>query len=255
MQITFLHTREEQVQLLNDWAAGAINGVKTISLPVTAPIAIEKEALFLVPEPLIFGQQYYFVTDLWQKYFANKHPETKVIGIGYHPEEDHNYLNLFDLPNTPASFIGKAMDADKNIIFRKGKGENIRYRLQKFFEGHGDQSVTDELDKVLRIMQIAHDELENHGEPYALIQQELFIPNALPAKWKLIQNRWSFYQAYFECTPFYGEIEQLWQLLQKLSPFFDENCEQESLFWGLDCIETLKLLKTGLSEIEKIYVG
>ena len=234
MLVIVLHTQEEQVSLLSSWLAESVDGMEVASLPVTASVAVSTDDVFFVPEPLLFLGGYFFVTDLWEKFFAYKYPMVKVVGFGYHPEEDQNYLNLLELPSKPEAFLSRAMQADRNIIFRKGKGTSIRFLIRKFFEGHGDQSVTDELDKVLRIMQIAHDELKNHGEDYALIQLELFVPNALPQKWKLIQNRWSFYGSYFKSTPFYGEIEQLWQLLQKLSPFFDGNFEKETLFWVLD---------------------
>lgn len=255
MQAFFLHTPLVQSNLLKDWAGILSADIQIRPLPENAKDGLSEATLFFVPEPMKLRQQYYFVTDLWQRYFAYHQPEVKVIGFGYHQEEDNNYLNLFELPADGASILSKFMEADKNIIFRKGKGENIRNRIKKFFEGHGDQSVTDELDKVLRIIQMAHDEMKIHQESYDFIHRELFMPNALSAKWELIKNRWSFYRPYFESTPFYQEIEALWNLLQKLSPFFDGNCEEELLFWDLDCIHCLKNLKTGLSEIEKIYVG
>ncbi len=255
MQASFLHASVEQVHLLSNWAGDLFEKSDVLHLPFSVPFQGEFPAVFFVPEPLILEHHYYYVTDLWQKYFAHYHPEVKVIGFGYQSVKESNYLDLFSLPENAESYLSKSMNAEKNIIFRKGKGENIRNRTQKFFEGHGDQSVTDELDKVLRIMQMADDEMSIHQEPYQFIQRELFMPNDLSAKWQLIKNRWSFYAPFFKCTPFYQEMETLWTLLQKISPFFDGNCEEESLFWDLDCVTLLKKLKTGLSEIEKIYVG
>ena len=50
--------------------------------------------------------------------------------------------------------------------------ENIVPLLLRFFEGHGDESLTDAFDKLLRTLRIAGDELKIHQASYEEVKNE-----------------------------------------------------------------------------------
>ena len=130
----------------------------------------------------------------------------------------------------------------------------MQEKIRRFFEGHGDESLTDAFDKILRTLRIAGDELKIHQVDYEEVKKELLLPSNLPEKWATLKSRWANYFPYFSCLPFFNKFKQIEEWLVAINPYFEIGCEQESLFWQLDCPGKIEKIKSNLTSISKHYV-
>jgi hypothetical protein len=172
---------------------------------------------------------------------------------GFDHVQHSNYLDLLKLPADVGEAIYHARMAGEEWTPVTTGGVDVAQKMNRFFEGHGDESVTYELQKMLRVCKIAKDELKIHEADFSTVREELLLPNKLPHKWNVLQSRWQFYMPYFQSLPYYGDFAKLEVIFYAVAPFFTGECSDENLFWETNCVKQLETLKTGLEKIENSY--
>lgn len=215
---------------------------------------LKNDDVLIIQEPVFINNNYLSVSLCWKNYLQLHSPKSVLLNAGFGNGQDLNYLDLLDLPRDSNAFLFNARVVDEEWTPVSTGGVDVSQKLQRFFEGHGDESVTDELHKMLRVCKIARDELKIHEAPFAEVSTELLLPNKLPHKWNVLQSRWQFYIAYFKSLPFYEDFAALEEIFNTVAPFFTGGCLDENLFWETNCVERLEQLKTGLEKIESSYV-
>lgn len=211
------------------------------------------EDVLVIQEPILVNNNYLSASFCWKNYLKLHSPRAVLFSAGFGKVQDANYLDLLKLPADIEEAIYNARTAEEEWIPRTTGGVDVYKKLFRFFEGHGDESFTDELHKMLRICKIARDELKIHQADFEEVRNELLLPNKLPDKWNVLQTRWQFYQPYFRCLPYFSDFASLDSLFNEIAPFFNSDCSKEELFWENACVERLKDLKTGLEKIENSY--
>lgn len=211
------------------------------------------EDVLVIQEPILVNNNYLSASYCWKNYLTLHAPRAILLSAGFGKIQDPNYLDLLNLPADTEAILFNARMAEEEWIPRTTGGVDVRKKLFLFFEGHGDESFTDELHKMLRICKIARDELKIHQADFTEVREELLLPNKLPDKWNVLQSRWQFYQPYFLCLPYYRDFALLDSLFKEVAPFFANDCSSEKLFWETSCVDQLQDLKTGLEKIENLY--
>mgnify|MGYP005666360043 CR=1 FL=1 len=226
-----------------------------LALPVQEEaLRVEGNAVVVLMSPLACNRKYISAEFTWKQYLREHLPNALFIIAGFSNFQQDNYLDLLSLPNDVPAFLNRAEPAGTNWNPVFTGGLDMRVLLARFFEGHGDESVTDELNGILRILKIAGDELKHPDVTYEEVHRELLLANRLPERWNTLNNRWINYYPNFECLPFFSLFQKVDLALQHIAPYFRGECAQEALFCELDCILHLENAKSDLVKIEQLYV-
>jgi hypothetical protein len=253
-KLVIICTNQSLSTTLEKIFSGNGRSIAHYSLPLEKDIPeFEPEDVLVIQEPILVNNNYLSASFCWKNYLKLHSPRTILLSAGFGKVQDPNYLDLLKLPTDIENVLFNARTTEEEWIPRTTGGVDVLKKLYRFFEGHGAESFTDELHKMLRICKIARDELKIHQADYSEVREELLLPNKLPDKWNVLQSRWQFYQPYFLCLPYYGEFAKMGSLFKDIAPFFTNDCAEEDLFWETACVEQLEDLKTGLEKIENLY--
>lgn len=205
--------------------------------------------------PVFFHNTYMATAKLWKNYLSVHHPNTKLLTIGFQAASHSNHIDLLQWPANLKEYLAKAATVSESWQPVKEEGLDVEQRLHRFFEGHGDESLTDVLHKILRVLIMARDEVKHHQVAYEEVYRELIKNSHIREKWDLLINRWVNYLPYFRGLPFYNTFEEMDNTLKAIAPFFISNCQDENLFHNLECVEALKTIKEELELIARQYVN
>lgn len=197
--------------------------------------------------------------ETWRLFLANHYPACRLAITGVEELKHHNYLDLLALPEDLSAFLGTLIAVDDADWQPFGsEAMDMQDKLWRFFEGHGDESVTYSLSKITRKMETLAKKLKE--APYRQAWKEIFEPLEgetvayTESKWKELRRRWEHYAPFFQYLPFKETMESVGQRLAGLSPFFENNCLDERLYDTLKCKENLNWVYTTLDTIKKEYV-
>lgn len=242
-------------QVLDKYLQTQDLNLEVLSLPLQKELTnLEEAKVIILSSPISIEGIYFSADGLWKKYLEYHRPEVILLNAGFKGAQHSNYLDLLTLPDNLTEFSNQAKLAGDSWSPVLAKGMDMQEKIRRFFEGHGDESLTDAFDKILRILRIVGDELKVHNIDYDEVKRELILPSNLPAKWLTLKSRWANYFPYFGCLPFYEEFNQIGEWLISIDPFFKSGCEQETLFWQLDCLDKIEKIKSNLTSISKHYV-
>ena len=212
------------------------------------------EVLLLVC-PIYCCGVYLSVEAIWKRHLQLFSPETLLLIAGFKGDRHSNYLDLFNLPADLNDFLKNTRTAKEKWEPVFSGGLDMKEKLKRFFQGHGDESVTDILHKILRVLNIAQKEMDNYHTSYEELKTELIHPSRLSEKWLELKNRWVNYYPFFEFLPFRQVFYSVDHLFKVVTPYFTSNCEEEYLFRELKCKENLKIIKDQLAHIGNHYVN
>ena len=223
-------------------------------MPSPNPIDLKGIDILLVVSPFYCNNIYISAEAIWKRYLHLNSPDAIMLTAGFKTAKHSNYLDLLQLPANPQAFISRAKTAAGKWEPPFSGGLNIAEKLRRFYQGHGDDSVTDVLHTIIRIFSIADVELKQYQTPFEELKADLFVSNAVTTKWRELKNRWVNYLPFFQCLPFWDIFIGVDQLFDQIDPFFATDCAEEMLFWELNCLETLKQIKDQLATICNQYV-
>ncbi len=254
-EILCVATQLQVVDALKKYFEDSGYHFRHLTLPVSEDaLKGDSNVVVVLMSPVACNNKYISAENTWKEYLREHLPDALFVVAGFSNFEQDNYLDLLSLPNDVTAFLNRAETAGNlwNPVFTGGLDMSVM--LARFFEGHGDESVTDELNGILRILKIAGDELKHDDVDYQEVHRELLLANRLPERWNTLGNRWINYFPNFQCLPFFGVFERVNATFQHIAPYFHGNCEEETLFCELDCIGNLENAKADLVKIEQLYV-
>lgn len=208
----------------------------------------------LIVSPFKCNKIYVSAEAIWKKFLYLNSPDTILLIAGFKSAKHSNYIDLLQLPTDPHKFLAEARSVAEKWNPPFSGGLNIEEKLQRFYQGHGDESVTDVLYTIIRIFSIADVEMKQYGTSFEELREDLFIKNAVTQKWQELKNRWVNYLPFFRCLPFWTVFSEVDQMFDHIDLFFNSEFSEEMLFWELKCLETLKKIKDQLAIICNEYV-
>lgn len=227
---------------------------KSVGFSDTDPIDLKGINILLIVNPFRCNNIYISAEAIWKKHLHLNKPDTTLLTAGFKSVKHSNYIDLLQLPDDPHAFIAQAKVAAEKWDPPFSGGLNIEDKLKRFYQGHGDDSVTDVLHTIIRIFSIANVEMKQYGTSFDELRADLFFLNGVREKWVVLKNRWVNYLPFFRCLPFWNTFSEVDKMFDYIDPFFSADCSEEMLFWELNCLETLKQIKDQLASICNRYV-
>lgn len=210
--------------------------------------------------PIEYLGQFVSPTETWRRYLARHHPKTRLIIAGVEVINHPNYLDLLALPEDFSVFFHNlkvVTEADWQPIITEAV--DMQDKLHRFYEGHGNESVTYTLSKIRRKMETLAGLLKETN--YIKAWKEIFEP--LPGeaaaytegKWNELVRRWAHYAPFFHYLPFREEIEEVGRRIALIAPFFRNNCREEELYIRLEPKKNIDWIFDTLNTIKRGYVS
>ena len=127
-------------------------------------------------------------------------------------------------------------------------------KLQRFFSGHGDDSIIAVLNRLRFVIQTAEREVTLEQTPFEEVFRDLLSPARLADKWAEWRNRWVNYAPLFRWAPFAADWQQLETDLRFLEAWMAAGgTEAEPLASGR-ILQHLNRVSTQLYQIAQTYV-
>ena len=202
--------------------------------------------------PLQMANTFITSEQLWKNYLAFHYPDIVFITAAFTNTKQHNYLDLMELPEDFAVFLKNCKKVSDKWTPVDTQALNMAEKILRFYEGHGDESVIDELNKIRRTLLNVQQDVED-GMGFEQIEREYPFQERTTTKWQNLYSRWLNYYPLFESLPFFYIFREVNDLVHYVLPFFQSNCKEEQLFQQLNCVENLNLIKQKL-QTAKQYV-
>ena len=208
----------------------------------------------LIEERFRIENTYYDLFNLWKDYLKDYTiSPPKVSILTQHRSSYEMNTNYLYVPDLTEIIIKNAYKNAKNVKFYNNipKSENnIREQLEKFFTGHGAQSLFLKLN-YLR-MSIINTEESITGENGRTFQDAStrMIPMAKEL-WNEFLDRWENYEVYFKYTPFADSYKIIPTLLDEIRPFFNLEMPSEKEFLSFSLKANIEKTRTELKKMDK----
>ena len=213
--------------------------------------SLEIPTLFLLFSPLKIGDQWVDYQNLWQNYVAQNLPGCHIAICSFDQNPLHGHFDCFQLPERATAFFdGVSKEIGTNEKYN-GFTIDIEFKLQRFFAGHGKESLMEVLYKLMRKLHLIEKEVNDGDWTFPKIISEYLDSEYTFRNWQDFRIKWDRYYQFFEYLPYRQLIVDIDQEIKYISPFFDGKCKSEDLFLHLECWKRLQTICTTLANIRK----
>ncbi|PHN03449.1 response regulator [Flavilitoribacter nigricans] len=169
----------------------------------------------LIVEPVRVKGHYLSVYEVWKLFLARQSPKTKLLIAGFTVNTHPNFINLLNLHDKYdlKKAIDKANPCHKN--WDEGQVGNgygkVSTKLQMFFKGHNYNSIIGAASKVRQMLNNVDlslhgsESLKREKEDFKTIWENLLWPKR--NYFRSFYSRWYNYRDYFDCMPFFSQME------------------------------------------------
>lgn len=173
--------------------------------------------IIILRSPIPVGDLLISAEQLWKNYLNVHLPETKLIIAGFSSAQAPNYIDLLDLPKNMESFLEQALPVHQYWNPVNTGALDMSQHFQRFFKGHGKESIMDVLINIQTSLKMTIDAVQNNGKDFNASVDALL--NDLPQLWAEFKNRWDHYFPLFQCLPFFDLFEKSYTLINDLTPY------------------------------------
>lgn len=208
----------------------------------------------LVFNPCWVETGYFNATEIWRRFLLQYSPESPLFIAGYQQTSDPNELDLLNLRNYDLEWWQSALSVQMLASKPEHRDSSLMYKLQRFFAGHGSDSVVAVLSRVRLVVQMAQRELQKMQTPYSEIYADLVAPAQLAQKWTEWRNRWVNYYPLFTFTPIAAELKSIAEATQQLDAWMLAGGRDEQPLADDEILTILNAVRAKLQDIEGQYV-
>ncbi len=212
-----------------------------------------KGVFFFLFSPVWISEHFISCDASWKKYLQAQHPQVKLITVGIQQAEHPNYIDMLRLPTDFQSFLAQAQPASAHWTPINTGGIDMQEKLQRFFEGHGTDSVDQVFSSLKMSITIIKDQIEA-GEIFSRIRAEYDGYKNFIETWRILKNRFSNYYPFFKCLPFFFLLQKVHNLMSKINAFFEDESKMDVNFRELQIYEHIEEMHQILNEVKK-YAG
>lgn len=192
---------------------------------------------------------------IWKKFLSQQNPNIKLIIASFKKTGHPNHIDLLNLPSNFVRFTQRSKTVAEVWIPVELEGLDLQEKLNRFYEGHGQESIIDSLGKILRKIKIINNELKNKTSTYQEVATAILDSNYHTEQWQRFRTRWKSYMSIFTYLPFYDELKLLEERIETISPFFHENGSTESSYINLNCYDNFFYIYDKLERLKKQYIN
>ncbi|MFM9950021.1 MAG: hypothetical protein ACKV1O_18950 [Saprospiraceae bacterium] len=224
-------------------------------LPYTEGIEKTKNLVLLIFSPLKCGNVRISPENIWKKYLKAENPQARLINIGFEEAVHSNYIDILNLPEQLSEFIKKAMLAHETWQPVFTGGLEMFDKLNRFFKGHGRESLTSELINVKTTTEALNNAVSIRKWTYEAAALAAFNDDYVWKNWNAFFDRWIYYYPVLNYLPFSNEIHHINEVIEEIEPFFSKQGQDVNLFFVLDCAGKVNVILRMLNDIEKTYAN
>lgn len=204
--------------------------------------------------PAWSGNLFLAPQSLWYRFLLQEHSHLRLFFVSYEKKDYCNHFDLLKLDEYTKNDWHQAPNVAEMPPFPFIEGVNLHNKLERFFAGHGDDSVVAVLSRIRLVVQMASRELSGLQTPYSEIFKELVQPAQLHLKWVEWKNRWIHYYPLFQFTPFAAELEKIANLTDSLEEWMSSGGQDEQGVKDGRVLSVLNEVRLELKLIEEQYV-
>lgn len=216
---------------------------------------LEQATVIVLMLPAWNGKEFLAPLALWYNFLHKNHKNTKLLFASFQKLDHPNHIDLLKLKEYKKTKYEQALSSDElGLCLPHFEGTDINYKLERFFAGHGQDSVIAVLMRIRMLVQMASTELLSFNTAYDEVFDELLAAVRLDLKWQEWQNRWLHYYPLFEFTPFALAMDSIAQHAERINEWMLAGGKDETLIKNGLVLEVLNAISTELKTIEEQYV-
>ncbi|MEL7249972.1 MAG: hypothetical protein AAFO03_16205 [Bacteroidota bacterium] len=217
--------------------------------------ALEDAYAVMLLVPTWGANAYLSPVTLWQQYLEMEAPSKRLILASFESSFQHaNHLDLLRLTDYSAQWWEDCQPIDHMQELPPVVGVDLSEKLQRFFAGHGQDSIVAVLSRIRLVVQMASRELRKMQTPYEEIYSDLVEPAELGQKWREWRNRWINYYPLFEHTPIASSLKQIAKQTDGVEPWMAAGGQDAAPLQDGSILEILNRVREQLQQIENQYV-
>lgn len=218
------------------------HGYELVKYEIGAEID-QETSIFILFSPVKCNDRYVSCDASWKQYFQKKNADIRFITVGFAkaPQDEDaqkNYMDLLKLPADFDAFFAAALKASGDWTPAYTGGIDMQEKLQRFFEGHGMDSVDQVFSSVKANINFIDGRLKRGYKLETICREYSGFPIFIE-RWTIFRNRFSNYYPFFKCLPFFSLLEKIYNLTEKIDPFFQSGNQVEALYRELKVSERI----------------
>lgn len=209
---------------------------------------LDAEYVFL-HMPIFVNKMYTSPEQIWKNYLNVHNYDCKLITLSLNRVQHHNHIYLLKLEEQLPKVLTTALPADDNWTPVSSGGLDMKKKLNRFFTGHGEESLIDALDKVDEILEDFRTSTKSVNEK--LLQSELdYFQKEVNERWPRFINRWESYYPLLKNLPFEDQLF----LMNREVIEINEKLKKIEQTQAANTKNRVNILINKLSNIESNYV-
>lgn len=254
MQLISIHTGRDWPRVLTDTLDRWGCQVLSVEANDSAWEAALPECFGLLLFTPVWSRRSYLAGEtLWWQHLRLHAPQCRLLLAGYQSIADSNYLDLLQLDSLEPDWLTQTQ-AVADGTPPAMEGVDLAEKLQRFFAGHGEDSVVAVLSRLRLIAQMAQREVVQMGTPYEAAYEELIRPAQVDRKWQEWRNRWINYTPLFKYTPFSTTLAELSAAMNTLEDWMKSGGQSPEPIVNGEVLAVLNHVREQLQRIEQDYV-
>lgn len=222
-------------------------------VPLSEKSLRQKPEVIILFSPMKCGSIRISPEALWKTYLCRSKRSDILVCAGFEkPGKLHrNYLDLLNLPKDWIDFIGKTWTVCENWIPYDTGGCDMTEKMHRFFEGHGQESFTKDLE-LIREHLLTLEVMEVGCKKHVLNNQSLNYEYVLD-HWQKLSARWSYYYPLFQYLPFARAMHAVEEQMKIITSFFTRQNFENQIFIPIHYLNRINRIHQLLTCIRKLY--
>jgi hypothetical protein len=204
--------------------------------------------------PIRCNGTYVAMEEVWLKYCRKKAPHVKLIFAGFEPITHTNYLNPLHLPADWSVWLSAALPSSAGWEAPASTALDGQILIDRFYKGHGHDSVRSYFDKFSIIFNNIEPDLDN-GSTVQELMDDWLIPAKLAEKWAVFRIRWANFYPWSMSMPMFNEFQKMEEHVRQINHFFQPSGFQFDLIKELRLSDDSEAIGQLIETTKNIFYG
>lgn len=180
-------------------------------------------SVIILFSPMFLNDRYVSPDAVWQKYFKDRAPQLRIVSAGFAGPVHTNFLELSDIPADISRFLNQAVSVSGNPAPLHTGGLDMAAKLERFFEGHGGESIMSVFNTLQRAIVIINYLQTQPGGEKEIINAYFDTDADFLQRWQQFVLRWNFYFPFWSCLPVIALFKNIDNHIKILDQVFNTN--------------------------------
>ena len=219
-------------------------------VPFSENLVLENFKVVILFSPMFLNDHYVSPDAVWQKYFKIRTPNLRLISAGFAGPVHPNYLELPNIAADFGGFLSQAVPVSADTPPVNTGGLDMAAKLERFFEGHGGESIMSVFNTLQRAIVIINYLKTQPGGEKEIINAYFNNDADFLQRWRQFSLRWNFYFPFWSCLPVISLFNNIDNHIKILDQVFKANAFNLASYTGSAAPERFAEIQHLLGEIE-----